>query len=74
MLKSVEVSSHSFQGATPHTAHEIAGVPVEVKFRLPRKVRDRIRNKSMTRRLTLSGMLRHLILTHPMMQEEDKPC
>ena len=57
--------------ATPATAAEIEAIPVEVKLRLPRKDWQRLAHKSMTTRLGMSGMLRHLITTHPLMQQED---
>lgn len=57
--------------ATPATAAEIETIPVEVKLRLPRKDWQRITHKSMTTRLGMSGMLRHLIETHAEMGGSD---
>lgn len=56
--------------AKPATPDEINDLPVEVKLRLPRKDWQRVAHKSMAGRISMSGMLRHLITTHPMMQQE----
>ena len=57
--------------ARPHEAHEVEQITVTTAVRLPAKDMARIRRKSMTTCMKLGGLLRHLILTHPMMQEAD---
>ena len=57
--------------ARPNRAHEVEQITVTTAVRLSAKDMARIRRKSMTTRMKLGGMLRHLILTHPLMQEND---
>lgn len=56
----------------PATEAEIAKLPVIINLRLDRATLDKIKRLATAQKSTQQGLLRHLVTTHPNMQEA--PC
>ncbi len=57
--------------AQPATPAEIAAIPVELKLRTPRKLWQRLSQRSIKSRESMNSIIRHLIETHPDMAGAD---